>query len=330
MVPALVIAIGFSINFHREAKLDWNDFEAKFESTSLPVASSPEGQIAHYGDKKNEAAEGLEIDQSLALQNDEDEETPYEPTTRDPLHFVSQTVTSSPHFQGYTNFTLDELDLIKQSEEDLEQFAAIGHELVQNLIECMSSGKCIEEMGEVYRDISEMRSHQLLERVLYIGLALQDSDPSLSMITQDQILALLTIDSAPLHYATIELIGHRPMNERDFRTLLEQSGQVAEEARGHLFAQLENHTRNNDNLRNHYMNQLRSELSQSPNAAVEILKHLQFIRLDQQELTLLSQGLCQHRESDIANPHQWEMIQFHHGQYTEMRGISVDLTRVCQ
>jgi hypothetical protein len=336
-IPALVtvaVGIGFSINFHKEARQEWNAFEKKFESTSLAISTPKSSVIRSEVQDEVKGIQEVNLEQAMELQNEIQneiqEEVAYQPTSRDPLHFIDSSVTGSAHFESITNFNLDELDLIDAAKDQRDELAAVGQTLMQNLIDCMSSGQCIEELGSEYEHISEMRSHQLLERTLYIALALQDFDPEANMLNHQQMMTILSMESPSLHYVALEMLSTRSLNDQQFTDLLGMASSIPSESRGHLFSQIENQTRGQARWRPAYIEALKNELAHSPNTAVEIMKHLPFISLDQQELTLVTQGLCSHRRADTDSEQHWEMIRFHHGQYTELKGVAVDLGSVCR
>jgi hypothetical protein len=70
-----------------------------------------------------------------------------------------------------------------------------------------------------------------------------------------------------------------------------------------------------------------TELQRDSDGAIEILKHLQFVTLDQKEFAQVGKELCVHKNSKSAE--EWQMIEFHVERYSELKGVNLPLHQVC-
>jgi hypothetical protein len=328
----LATIIGFASNFRKEAQKDWYAFEEKFNKPlSELLVDQPKMDPSTKTEYKvqNEVVDIVSNVDTDESENIEIVEAPYQPTSRDPLAFLSKEIQDSPLFEQLTNFNLDELDMLENKEIDQQALASLTQQVVLQLTQCIKEESCLEEMGEKYQDINEMRSIQLIERTLYIALALQDVDPASPAVSAMMIGDLLSVPSAPLHYVALEILGSQQLAESDFNSLMNLSVQLPVESKGHLFSRLEREAQTSPQRRSLYLQTMGAEITKNSETALEILKHLPFIDLSAQELTTISKSLCHYGAQDIDQRAQWEMIQFHHGQYNELKGHGIQLNSLC-
>lgn len=328
----ITVVAGFIHNYRREAQHEWHAFEKRYQETTLrPDKQAQVEETVATPSPKKELENVAVVEQPIEQPKQQEklvEETPYQPTKKDPLHKMSQSIKESETFKELINFSVDELELVKKHEENRAEFREMGQSVAQTLIQCLTDQSCVEDDQQTYQDLSEMRSHQLLERTLFVGLSLQDIDPSAPMINQQMIAQVLAIPSPALHYAALEILGGQQLEDQQFKQFLDQARALPVESRGHLFSRLENEANRVPSRRADYVAGLESAVSQDPATALEVMKHLPFINLSAQELTRVSQGLCRHHERQSGG--EWEMIQYHHGQYNELKGHNIQLQSLCR
>lgn len=319
----IAASVGFIHNYRQEAQEDWQAFEVKFNKpvSKLMVQKPLEEPTLNI--------QATPATQSETAISEDMSETAYVPTERDPLSFLSSELTSHPLFVEITDFNLDELDMMENKEIDHHALRELTGSVIQQLTACIANSSCLEELGQKYSDIGEMRSVQLLERSLYIALALQDHDPSVLSVNASMISDILKIPNAPLHYVALEILGAQKLEDQDFSTLLALSIELPMESKGHLFSRLEREAQTAPGRREAYLKTMGAEITKNSETALEILKHLPFIDLNAQELTTLSKSLCHYGAADVDKKEQWDMIQFHHGQYNELKGHGVKLHHLC-
>jgi hypothetical protein len=325
IVLALILVaalVGFSHNYRQEAQNEWQAFENKFNKPlSDLIGESPATQEAQTFSSPAAISQPLKTEVI--------EEVAYQPTDRDPLTFLSDEIQTNPLFAQLTDFDLDELDLLESKQVDLQAMQDLATQIVNQLTACIKDSSCIEELGDKYQDINQMRSLQLLERTLYVALALQDLDSNSQAVNANMIHNLLTVPSAPIHYVALEILGQQRLQDQDFNSLIALSAQLPVESKGHLYSRLEREAQESPSRRLAYLNSMSNEITKNSETALEILKHLPFIDLSAKELTTLSKSLCHYGSPDVDQKAQWDMIQFHHGQYNERKGLGIKLNSLC-
>lgn len=321
-IAFVTIIAGFIVNFRNEAVSEWQSFENEFEVATI---EKEQPKVAIEKDTHTEpAVDQIKSESLIKTEEVQAAEQAYIPTEKDPLNHLSSKLKESPFFEDVINFQLDELSLVEKNENRAELLSYL-QSLSSEILSCLRDKTCQETLGEKYQNHSETRSHQLMERVLYLAQVFHDEGES--VLNFDQSLDLLELENPQIQVIGIELIAGSMLQEAQFVAVLEKSALLTGQARGHLFSELERFTRDEPQLRESYLNQMATELQRDSDGAIEILKHLQFVTLDQKEFAQIGKELCVHRESKSAE--EWQMIQFHIERYSELKGVNLPLHQVC-
>lgn len=308
------------------SRLEIEDFEKRFQETTFS-AKSIEAPII----EKQKAEEIVNVATAPQI-TEAVQEAPvkaYQPTDKDPLHHLSNSVKEAPAFQELSDFSRDELDVVLKT----KQRAALAQTSAQVIVElqkCLTNSSCVEDVdknSEYYKE-GHTRSHQLLERSLHTLIIIQEEDEKLrnTMAFEDK-LAILEVDNSEIQRLGIELLGTQELSSDQVQKTLERHHKIDQEAQGALFTQLERYTRLQPKLREMYLEQMKSQFTQDAQAAIEILKVLPFTKLEENEIAQVSRGLCPHQKN--IESQEWKTIEYHHSLYQDSQGLSTRLSSLC-
>lgn len=335
------LSIGIGVYNAQENMAEWDQFEKKFQEKTFEMSQKTgfiRNSLNSPSEKRSQETEKQKLNEQPAQKETPAEksksaelEKAYQPTSQDPLHHISKDIQNSPSFKKLIDFRNDELDLVLDS-EDKAELAKVSRQVIQQLGNCLKSKKCLEKRAQEDPNytLKNTRSYQLLERALHTGIILSEENPQYAeSFGKDTAQNVLDIQDSDIQTLGLEILTTNDhLSDDNFNYLLEKAPHLQKESRAVLFSQTERFTRGQEQKRNRYLNELKNELKRDADSAVEILKYLQFVKLSEQELAQVSQGLCQFYSTQKSQ--KWKDIEYHHGLYQSAKGQQVSLKKICQ
>lgn len=243
----------------------------------------------------------------------------------------SDELKNMPGFREITDHGISLFDVIDQEGNEKLNHAA-AEKINDRLLECLSDKSCIPgpmEGSALYSETSGPR-HDMMSRAMHIIILLQEENEDLKYsMNEEKLDQFVSLGNEKIQTLALELYMDQDLEVAQIDRLMEKSRTFSGEAQASLMTRLGNLSNDSTALRSKYLDVLyRNVSNKDGRTAVEIMKKMSFMNLNENEFAGLGKQLCKHNSPQ--NQHNFKAINKLYQMYQDSRGFKNDLSNLCQ